>query len=69
MKAALSRQEYRVLVLLAHGLDSPSAALRLGIKPGTIKVHIASAYRKLGVVNRAQAFFVLGWLNPPEEGS
>ena len=51
----LSRRESEVLVLLARGLSNRLIADELVLGEETIKTHLRSIYRKLGVNDRAQA--------------
>jgi HD-like signal output (HDOD) protein/DNA-binding CsgD family transcriptional regulator len=61
----LTGQELRVLRQLGKGLVYKQIAHDLGISPSTIRTHLHNIYRKLGVVNRAQAVLFAtgrGWL-------
>ena len=51
----LSERESEVLVLIAEGLSNLDIAHSLAISPNSVKAHIRSGYRKLGVATRAQA--------------
>jgi DNA-binding CsgD family transcriptional regulator len=51
----LTARELEVLALVAAGMSTPDIARELGISPGTVKTHLTSTYRKLGVRNRVQA--------------
>ena len=51
----LSQQELRVLRLLAAGLSNADIARELVVSSNTIKSHIKSIYRKLGITSRAEA--------------
>ena len=51
----LTPGEMRVLALLCEGHANLGIGARLGIKVGTVKIHLRSIYRKLGVQNRTQA--------------
>ena len=51
----LSERESEVLVLIAEGLSNLDIAGSLSISPNSVKAHIRSGYRKLGVATRAQA--------------
>ena len=51
----LSRQQTRMLELLARGLRTPDIAQETGLSVPTIKSHTAAAYRKLGVHNAMDA--------------
>jgi DNA-binding CsgD family transcriptional regulator len=52
---ALTDRELEVLRLVAAGAPSREIAGRLGIANSTVKAHLTSIYRKLGVANRVQA--------------
>jgi LuxR family maltose regulon positive regulatory protein len=51
----LSVQEGRVLRLLARGYSNPEIARELVVSVNTVKAHLKSIYRKLGVGNRLEA--------------
>ncbi|MPV48500.1 hypothetical protein GCG21_00435 [Pseudactinotalea sp. HY160] len=51
----LSQSEQRALTLLAEGMPLAAAASRMFISTNTVKSQLRSAYRKLGVHNRAEA--------------
>jgi DNA-binding NarL/FixJ family response regulator len=53
--AALTRREQDLLGLIAQGKTNKEIALDLGIREPTVKVHVKSIFRKLGVFNRTQA--------------
>lgn len=53
--AHLTEQEDRVLSLIAEGCSNKMIARRLGISDGTVRVHVRSLLKKLGVQNRTQA--------------
>lgn len=53
--AGLTARESEVLALLAAGHRNAEIAEALVITPDTVKSHLRTAYRKLGVSNRAQA--------------
>jgi DNA-binding NarL/FixJ family response regulator len=55
----LSEREIGVLELAAQGLTNTELAARLEITVHTVKFHLASVYRKLGVANRTEAVSVL----------
>lgn len=52
---ALSRRETEVLQLLAEGLSNRDIGERLSLAEPTVKMHVKSVCRKLGVSNRTQA--------------
>ena len=54
-EVGLSQRESEVLVLLATGLSNRLIADELILGEETIKTHLRSIYRKLGVSDRAQA--------------
>ncbi len=55
MLAKLSPREMEVLALLAKGLSNKEIAARLGLVVGTVKIHVANIFSKLGVCDRTQA--------------
>lgn len=55
----LSEREAEVLELASQGLTNSDLAARLGVTVHTVKFHLASVYRKLGVANRTEAVAVL----------
>jgi DNA-binding NarL/FixJ family response regulator len=56
----LSQRESEVLELMVHGSSNRAIAARLVLGEETIKTHVRSIYRKLGVNDRSQAVaFVL----------
>ena len=66
MVIQVTNREEQILVLLANGRTIDQAALELGIHSQTVKNHLASAYKRLRVKNRAQAYMEMGWMTPPE---
>jgi two-component system response regulator DesR len=54
----LSEREIEILRLARRGLANPQIAEALHISPGTVRNHLSSAYRKLGVHNRHEALQV-----------
>lgn len=53
--APLSEREYEVLQLISQGLTNKEIAARLGVTPGTVKVHTNNIFNKLNVNRRTQA--------------
>jgi LuxR family maltose regulon positive regulatory protein len=53
--ASISPREQEVLRLLSAGLSNREIAARFCISTGTVKTHLESIYRKLGVNSRTQA--------------
>ena len=52
---SLTRREHEILALLAEGRSNRSIAQYLYLSEKTVKAHLASIFRKLGVANRTQA--------------
>jgi DNA-binding NarL/FixJ family response regulator len=52
---ALTEREREVLALVGAGLQNKQIALRLGISEKTVKAHLTSVFRQLGVYDRTQA--------------
>ena len=55
MLAQLSPREIEVIHLLAEGLSNKEIGAKLGVVEGTVKIHIASIFHKLGVSDRTHA--------------
>jgi DNA-binding NarL/FixJ family response regulator len=53
--AAFSAREQQVLQLVARGLTNSEIADRLCLSESTVKSHLSSSFRKLGVASRAEA--------------
>lgn len=53
--AGLSPREREVLALLLEGLPNKLIARRLGITEKTVKTHLTSVFRTIGVTDRVQA--------------
>lgn len=51
----LSRQESKVIGLLARGLRYKEVAVELGVGTATVRTYLERAYAKLGVTNRTEA--------------
>jgi DNA-binding NarL/FixJ family response regulator len=56
---ALSIREKQVLQLVANGLTNSEVAGRLYLSESTVKSHLSSSFRKLGVSSRAEAAAVV----------
>jgi DNA-binding NarL/FixJ family response regulator len=52
---ALSEREREVLAMVGEGLANKAIARRLGISEKTVKAHLTSVYREIGVTDRTQA--------------
>lgn len=55
MLAQLSPRELEVLQLLGRGLSNKEIGAQLGVVEGTVKIHVANIFGKLGVSDRTQA--------------
>lgn len=55
MKLALTKREKQILGLVVSGLKNREIAKTICIKESTVESHLHHIYRKLLVVNRAQA--------------
>lgn len=51
----LTPREHEILCLLAEGLSNKVIAKNLGISDGTVKLHVKSILRKLGIHSRVEA--------------
>lgn len=63
----LSRREYEVLILLGEGLTTAQIALRLGLRPRTIRGYVASMKARLSAHNIQQLVaraVALGLIHP-----
>jgi LuxR family maltose regulon positive regulatory protein len=54
----ITRQEAKILALLAEGMSNKQISACLGISVQTVKNHTSRIYKKLGVANRIQAVIV-----------
>jgi DNA-binding NarL/FixJ family response regulator len=57
---SLTARQKAVLELLRRGDTNKAIARRLGMREGTVKVHVRQIMRKLGVTNRTQVAVVCG---------
>lgn len=62
---ALSEREMETLSLVAEGLANKQIARRLGIAEKTVKAHLTSIFRSIGVENRVQA---AAWFDRVQRG-
>jgi DNA-binding NarL/FixJ family response regulator len=53
--AALSDREREILAMVAEGLPNKLIARRLSISEKTVKAHLTSVFRQIGVTDRTQA--------------
>lgn len=56
---SLSEREVEILRLAKRGLPNPQIAQSLHISPGTVRNHLSTIYRKLGVHSRHEALQVV----------
>jgi DNA-binding NarL/FixJ family response regulator len=52
----LTRRQYDVLKLMVRGLSNKEIARVLNLANGTVKIHVAALFGKLGVRRRAAVF-------------
>jgi two-component system, NarL family, nitrate/nitrite response regulator NarL len=55
---SLTARQRAVLELLSRGHTNKAIARRLGMREGTVKVHVRQIMRKFGVTNRTQVAVV-----------
>jgi two-component system nitrate/nitrite response regulator NarL len=55
---ALSKRELQVLAALSNGQTNKEIAREIGLSDATVKLHVKTLYRRLGVSNRTQAAIV-----------
>jgi DNA-binding NarL/FixJ family response regulator len=67
----LTKREREVLSLIATGLSNKRLATHLGISEKTVKAHLTSVFRRIGVTDRTQAalWALRHGLNEPGAGS
>ena len=51
-RSALTPRETQVMELVEHGLKNREIARELGIRPGTVKIHLKHIFEKTGVRGR-----------------
>ena len=64
--AALTDQQFKVLMHLTEGRLNKQIAYDLHISEATVKAHITAIFRKLGVQNRTQAVILASKLKLPQ---
>lgn len=65
LKAGLTRQEMKVLLLVVEGGTNKYVARQLGLAEVTVKFHLSNVYRKIGCRRRGEAVAAakaLGWV-------
>ena len=62
----LTRRQRDVLRLLSEGRSNKEIATALGLSAGTVKIHVSSIFKSLGVNNRTQAVIVAAKLMQQE---
>jgi DNA-binding NarL/FixJ family response regulator len=65
---SLTARQEAVLELLRRGDTNKVIARRLGMREGTVKVHVRQIMRKFGVTNRTQVAVVCGNGRPSQKG-
>ena len=63
----ITKRQADVLRLLAKGLPNSEIARELDISPNTVKQHVHSAFRALGVTSRTEAMVVLAKMGIRED--
>ena len=63
----LSRRQHDVLKLIVRGLSNKEIARALNLAEGTIKIHVAALFGKLGVHRRAAVAIAGGVLSVPTD--
>ncbi|MBC3766093.1 response regulator transcription factor [Neptunicella marina] len=66
--SSLTPAQYKVLCYMRDGLLNKQIGFKLDIAEATVKAHITSIFRKLGINNRTQAVLIASQLQlqPPE---
>ena len=59
----LTRQELRVLTLVAEGASNKFVARQMRLSEVTVKFHLGNIYRKMGCTKRAEAISAARALN------
>jgi DNA-binding NarL/FixJ family response regulator len=50
----LTKREVQIVRLVSHGLPNKVVAEELGVREGTVKIHLHSIYRKLHISSRTE---------------
>jgi DNA-binding NarL/FixJ family response regulator len=64
----MTHGQLRVLREYARCGSQQAVAERFGVSTQTVKNQLRDAYNSLGVRGHIDAFRVMGWLTPPEDG-
>ena len=64
----LSKAQFAVLLALVDGRSNKQIAFDLAISEATVKAHLSTVFRKLGVTNRTQALIAVGPILVPGSG-
>jgi DNA-binding CsgD family transcriptional regulator len=64
----LTPREREILELLSSGLRAPSIATRLYLSPSTVRNHLSTAFRKMGVTSQAEFFELIAAAGGPKRG-
>jgi DNA-binding NarL/FixJ family response regulator len=65
MLASLTEREKQVAALIAEGYCNKRIARALGLREGTVKMHLHNTYSKLALINRTQLAAI--WLRMAKE--
>ncbi len=65
----LTKRELEIVDLVCLGLRNRDIALRCDLAEGTVKIHLNSIFRKLGIASRAELIVRRGGMRQPEEGN
>jgi DNA-binding NarL/FixJ family response regulator len=60
VRVRLTPREQRILVMVGQGLANRDIARALAISEKTVKNHLYSVFRKLGVTSRTEAALLIG---------
>jgi len=51
-KAALTMRQRQIAQLVSAGLSNKAIGARLGLREGTVKIHMNNIFKRLGIANR-----------------